>query len=153
MLVLTQSALDPYATVPEWDGPRIIVRPAARLGDIRMPEGMIVAEYLQPPASVTQILCDLTRWLRPRLAENTAPLLFLDRPTDMSEIRSLAARGRSYPGDVATVWDGDRLVMLTLGEAIAESPLLPEFFDILRERGVPDDATMTRLLGETFDWT
>jgi hypothetical protein len=150
MLVLTQSALDPYGAILDWDGLRVIVRPPARSAEA-MPAGTVVAEYLQPPASATQILCDLVQWLRPRLAENSGPLLFLDRLTDISEIRSLGARGRSHPTGIATGWDGDRLVMLTLGEEIVESPLLPEFLDVLRERGISDDPMMVRLLGETFD--
>ncbi len=152
MLILTESALDRYATVPDWDGPRVVVRTPDRANEIRLPEGTVVAEYLQPPASATQLLCDLTRWLRPRLAENTAPLLFLDRTADTSEIRSLAERGRSHAKKVETEWEGDRLVMLSVGAAVAETPMLPEFFDFLCERGLSEDTTMIRLLSETFDW-
>lgn len=152
MLILTESALDRYATVPDWDGPRVVVLSPERVNEISLPEGTVVAEYLQPPTSATQLLCDLTRWLRPRLAENSAPLLFLDRSADTSEIRRLAERARSQSKNVETEWEGDRLVMLSVSAAVAETPLLPEFFDFLCKRGLSDDTTMIRLLGETFDW-
>lgn len=158
MLILTVSALNTLSQFPAWDGVRVLVRTIPEYGrqanSAALPEDPVVVEYLQPFESVTQVICDLMLWLSPRLLENTSPLLFINRPTNQPEILNLLDRGCIAPRAFITEFDETgRLLVLVLGQKIAQSPLLAEVFDFIRAHSPLDDHAMIELLDEAFNWT
>lgn len=118
----------------------------------RLNDDFIIIEHLQPVAGVADLLLDVMRWFPSLLAEAEYPLLYLDRPVDADFLAEQANLGRRHAHEVLSELTGGRLTMLRLGEMVATSPLLPEFFAFLQGRSL-DDATFVDLLDNAFSWT
>lgn len=151
MLILTTDILNAYFPFPEWPGPRVVIDTEAAPQDNSEKNPPIRIEYLQKPQNAVQVFCDISQWLGQYFEHNSEPFLYMDRKTDVSEIRTLADLGHKEPQIVqATFDDDDRLVSLCLGKGIGQSPLLLEFLTFIRKRDKIDDRTLVNLLNEAF---
>ncbi|MGD9861804.1 MAG: hypothetical protein AB7S99_01205 [Pseudodonghicola sp.] len=166
MLIMTTNALsegqdcptadlvDDWAVETRWPGPKVLViLPDAGLPRRRIEalnKAFIVIEHLRQPAGGGAVLCDAAGWLRSALQQADWPLLYLDRPFDAADLQAQADLGRSLMHDIEADFSGDgRLGLLRLGEMVATSPLLLEFFDFMTERPVEDEM-LVDLLRATF---
>lgn len=140
-----------------WQGPRVLIStpesgftPSALR---RLSDDIVVIEYLEPVSSAATLLAEVFRLLPWLLAEAEHPLLYIDRQVDADFLAKEAQLGQSLAHEVASdLTDEGRLTMLRLGEMIATSPLLPEFFAFLKDRSV-DDTALVSLLDTAFAWT
>ena len=159
MIIVTTNGFDAESgptAFSVWPGPKIlIILPGSGLtrGKIEhLNEDFIILEYLQKPANTASVLCDVTGWMGLTLEQADWPLLYLDRPFDSDLLSEQAELGRKQVHALETRLSEDgRIVMIRLGEMIATSPLLPEFFRLLRNRTVEDGA-FGDLLAAAFVW-
>lgn len=138
-----------------WQGPRVLIStPESGFSPgalERLSDDFFVIEHLEPVSSVATLLAETFRLLPWLLAEH--PLLYIDRQVDTSFLAKESQLGQSLAHEVAAdLTDEGRLTMLRLGEMIATSPLLPEFFAFLKDRSVNDTALVS-LLDTAFAWT
>lgn len=159
MLILTTNALMSGVrdnVLPDWPGQRVLVVLPGSGFDRGAIEALnarfIVLEWLEEPVGASVVLRDVVGWLGARLRQDDGPLLYLDRPFDAvanpAQLHLHAVQAEYAP-------DG-QLLQLVLGEMVAGSPLLPEFFRMLDRRlyegQAIDDALTVELLTDIFSW-
>ena len=155
MLVLTTNALTngDFPDISAWPGPRaLIVLPRSGLSCAAVQNfcsDFVVLEFLQPVEWAAARLVDLFALPLPIIEDAEWPLVYLDRPLDLSRLADEFAVD-SYAISADLTEEG-RLSRLNLGDMILSSPLFPEFLGCLRGRQV-DDATLLELLDEVFSW-
>lgn len=157
MLVVTSESLpqDPEGLLAcPWHGPRVLVLlPGNELSRVEVRDFATthyVVDFLQRPASTGALLNDVLSFLRHEVERAEWPLVYFAQPLESGTIDAVARLVVDRPHEVSVAFDAnDRLVRLSLGEMVASSPLLPEFFAMMSERNV-DDRFGADLLRATF---
>lgn len=107
-----------------------------------------VIEYLQPPKSITLILCEIFDKLKHVVTDSAKPLVFVNRPASTTDIMKLV-NDTSGGGVDVIEGRGGTPEQISIDSKLLSNPLLPRFFTLASELGVGDQRSM-ELLQQTF---
>jgi hypothetical protein len=110
-----------------------------------------VFEYLQQPQGVTSILCDVFARLNHLVTGSRKPLVFVNRPMSVTDIRTHADNANVDSIDILQ-GRGGTPDQISIGAKLLPNPLLPRFFALVSELGIGDQRGMD-LLQQTFGGT
>ncbi len=156
MLIFTTNSLeDDVKTMPwpDWLGLHIlVVLPGAspNYRELKTDKNLVIVEWLKQPESTTDLFFDILNWVRPLQDENEGPLLYIDTP--ITEDKQFFIPDTISKYTVQANFNSDnRISQAVLGEMIATSPLLLEFFKTAKRCELGDKA-MLELLEDILSW-
>lgn len=159
MLVMTSNSLPSVRDISppmDWHGARVLaLHPPSGLDQAQihaLEQDYFVIEFLDQTPGAAAVLGDVARWLGHLLQGLEGPLLYINAPMDAFDLELQVAEAKASPDRIrADLSDDGQLKLLRLGEIVATSPLLPEFFRMIAGRAMTD-GLFVDLLTEAFVW-